>query len=87
MCVTLTDPFVGSSAIRLIGEMSATAAKLNVKSWNWDDPVLSKAFLETIESKIHSTDSLQQIAAMDALAAFGSSSDKGMQLTRWALVL
>lgn len=57
--------------------MSATAAKLNVKSWNWSDPVLSKAFLETIENKIESPEPLQQIAAMDALAAFGSSSDNG----------
>ncbi|KAF1324598.1 Heat repeat domain containing protein, partial [Globisporangium splendens] len=70
------DPFVGGSAIRLIGEVSAIAAKLNVQSWNWSDPVLSKAFLETIENKIQDSDSLQQIAAMDALAAFGSSSDK-----------
>uniref|UniRef100_K3WJW2 26S proteasome non-ATPase regulatory subunit 5 n=1 Tax=Globisporangium ultimum (strain ATCC 200006 / CBS 805.95 / DAOM BR144) TaxID=431595 RepID=K3WJW2_GLOUD len=74
------DPFVGGSAIRLIGEISATAAKLNVQSWNWSDPVLSKAFLETIESKMQGSDSLQQIAAMDALAAFGSSSDKELHL-------
>lgn len=77
LVATHLDPFVGGSAIRLIGEISATAAKLNVESWNWSDPVLSKAFLGTIENKIQSSDSLQQIAAMDALAAFGSSSDKG----------
>lgn len=57
--------------------MSATAARLNVKSWNWRDAVLSKAFLETLERKIESSVALEQIAAMDALAAFGSSSDQG----------
>ncbi|TYZ65373.1 hypothetical protein PybrP1_012697 [[Pythium] brassicae (nom. inval.)] len=74
------DPFVGGSAIRLVGEMSATAAKLSVTSWNWSDPVLSKAFLETIERKIESAEPLEQIAAMDALAAFGSSSENELHL-------
>lgn len=60
-----------------MGELSATAAKLHVTSWNWSDPVLSTAFLETIERKIESTEPLEQIAAMDALAAFGSSSENG----------
>lgn len=71
------DPFVGGNAIRLMGEVSATAAKLNMQSWSWRDPVLSKAFLTTIEDKIQSNDPLQQIAAMDAIASFGSSSEKG----------
>ncbi|KAG2533054.1 hypothetical protein JM16_000149 [Phytophthora kernoviae] len=71
------DPFVGGNAIRLVGEISATAASLNIESWSWSDATLSKAFLETVENKMQGTDSLQQIAAMDALAAFGSSSDKG----------
>ncbi|CAI5732922.1 unnamed protein product [Peronospora destructor] len=71
-----SDPFVGDNAIRLVGEISATAAKMNIETWSWSDTTLSKAFLETVESKMRSTDSLQQIAAMDALAAFGSSSDK-----------
>ncbi|EGZ23726.1 hypothetical protein PHYSODRAFT_541366 [Phytophthora sojae] len=74
------DPFVGGNAVRLVGEISATAASLNIESWSWGDATLSKAFLETVESKMQSTDSLQQIAAMDALAAFGSSSDKELQL-------
>lgn len=75
--VLRSDPFVGGNAVRLVGEISATAASLNIESWSWGDATLSKAFLETVESKMQSTDSLQQIAAMDALAAFGSSSDKG----------
>ncbi|POM59256.1 hypothetical protein PHPALM_32045, partial [Phytophthora palmivora] len=74
------DPFVGGNAVRLVGEVSATAASLNIESWSWSDATLSKAFLETVESKMQSTDSLQQIAAMDALAAFGSSSDKELHL-------
>ncbi|OWZ24637.1 hypothetical protein PHMEG_000243 [Phytophthora megakarya] len=74
------DPFVGGNAVRLVGEISATAASLNIESWSWSDATLSKAFLETVESKMQSTDSLQQIAAMDALAAFGSSSDKELHL-------
>ena len=73
----MVDPFIGDSAIRLIGEISASAAKQNVESWNWSDPMLSKAFLSTIETKIESRDDLQQIAAMDAIAAFASSSEKG----------
>ncbi|KAL4160057.1 hypothetical protein PRNP1_000628 [Phytophthora ramorum] len=74
------DPFVGGNAVRLVGEVSATAASLNIESWSWSDATLSKAFLETVESKMQSTDSLQQIAAIDALAAFGSSSDKELHL-------
>ncbi|ETI49598.1 hypothetical protein F441_06599 [Phytophthora nicotianae CJ01A1] len=74
------DPFVGGNAVRLVGEVSATAASLNIESWSWSDATLSKAFLETVESKMQSSDSLQQIAAMDALAAFASSSDKELQL-------
>ncbi|CAI5704320.1 unnamed protein product [Peronospora effusa] len=70
------DPFVGDNAIRLVGEISATAARMNIETWSWSDATLSKAFLKTVKSKMQSTDSLQQIAAMDALAAFGSSSDK-----------
>lgn len=76
----LQDPFVGDNVIRLVGEISATAARLNIETWSWSDATLSKAFLETVEGKMQSTDSLQQIAAMDALAAFGSSSDKGGRL-------
>lgn len=74
------DPFVGGNAIRLVGEVSATATNFNIESWCWSDARLSKAFLETVESKLQSSDSLQQIAAMDALAAFASSSDKELQL-------
>ncbi|KAG2765134.1 hypothetical protein PC129_g13190 [Phytophthora cactorum] len=74
------DPFVGGNAVRLVGEVSATAANLNIESWSWGDATLSKAFLETVESKMQSPDSLQQIAAMDALAAFASSSDKELHL-------
>ncbi|TMW63146.1 hypothetical protein Poli38472_002087 [Pythium oligandrum] len=74
------DPLIGDSALRLIGEISATAAKLNVESWNWNDPMLTKAFLSTIESKIESTDAMQQIAAMDAIAAFASTSEKELNL-------
>ncbi|KAF4042142.1 Proteasome non-ATPase 26S subunit [Phytophthora infestans] len=74
------DPFVGGNAVRLVGEVSATAASLNIQSWSWSDATLSKAFLETVERKMQSSDSLQQIAAMDALAAFASSSDKELQL-------
>ncbi|KAL3668051.1 hypothetical protein V7S43_006919 [Phytophthora oleae] len=74
------DPFVGGNAVRLVGEVSATAASLNIESWSWSDATLSKAFLGTIERKLQSSDSLQQIAATDALAAFGSSSDKELQL-------
>ncbi|KAJ8579081.1 hypothetical protein ON010_g108 [Phytophthora cinnamomi] len=70
------DPFVGGNAVRLVGEISAEAASLNIESWSWSDATLSKAFLETVEGKMQSADSLQQIAAMDALAAFGSSSGK-----------
>ena len=66
--------------IRLVGEISATAARMNIETWSWSDATLSKAFLETVESKMQSTDSLQQIAAMDALAAFGYSSDKGRRV-------
>jgi hypothetical protein len=76
----MVDPFVGGHVIRLIGELSAIAGKLNVASWNWSDPVLSKAFISTIETKIQTSDTLQQIAAMDALAAFGSSSEKELYL-------
>jgi hypothetical protein len=76
--VCYVDPFTGDSALRLIGEISATAANLNVESWNWNDPMLSKAFLSTIEEKVQSKDELQQIAAMDAIAAFASSSEKGL---------
>ncbi|RLN65665.1 hypothetical protein BBJ28_00001829 [Nothophytophthora sp. Chile5] len=72
-----SDLFVGGNAVRLVGEISATAAKLDIDSWSWSDATLSKAFLETVGAKLQSTDSLQQIAAMDALAAFGSSSEKG----------
>ncbi|KAG6959435.1 hypothetical protein JG687_00008774 [Phytophthora cactorum] len=68
------------NAVRLVGEVSATAANLNIESWSWGDATLSKAFLETVESKMQSPDSLQQIAAMDALAAFASSSDKELHL-------
>ncbi|CAH0519177.1 unnamed protein product [Peronospora belbahrii] len=78
--LTMTkDSFVGDNAIRLVGEISATAARLNIETWSWSDAMLSKAFMETIESKLQSTDTLQQIAVMDALAAFGSSSDKELQ--------
>ncbi|GMF17358.1 unnamed protein product [Phytophthora fragariaefolia] len=69
------------NAVRLVGEISATAASLSIESWSWGDATLSKAFLETVEGKMQSIDSLQQIAAMDALAAFGSSSDKGRHLS------
>ena len=67
--------------IRLVGEISATAARVNIETWTWGDATLSEAFLETVESKMKSSDSLQQIAAMDALAAFGSTSDKGERVT------
>ncbi|UIZ20843.1 hypothetical protein KXD40_001339 [Peronospora effusa] len=80
------DPFVGDNAIRLVGEISATAARMNIETWSWSDATLSKAFLKTVKSKMQSTDSLQQIAAMDALAAFGSSSDKGGQAMPVSLV-
>lgn len=43
--------------------------------------MLSKSFLSTIETKLQGTDELEQIAAMDAIAAFGSSSEKGMLQT------
>ncbi|DBA03453.1 TPA: hypothetical protein N0F65_002861 [Lagenidium giganteum] len=75
-----SDPFVGGSSVRLVGELSASAAKLEVKSWNWDDPALSKAFLSTIEQKAQSNDQQHQIAAMDAIAAFGASSEKELYL-------
>ncbi|RMX67871.1 hypothetical protein DD238_000355 [Peronospora effusa] len=81
-----SDPFVGDNAIRLVGEISATAARMNIETWSWSDATLSKAFLKTVKSKMQSTDSLQQIAAMDALAAFGSSSDKGGQAMPVSLV-
>ena len=71
------DPFVGGNVIRLVGEISATAARSNIESWSWSDATLSEAFLETVERKMQSSDALDQIAAMDALAAFGSTSDKG----------
>ncbi|KAG7402364.1 hypothetical protein PHYBOEH_000072 [Phytophthora boehmeriae] len=67
-------------AMTEVGEISATAASLNIESWSWSDATLSKAFLETVENKMQAADSLQQIAAMDALAAFGSSSDKEFHL-------
>ncbi|TDH70887.1 hypothetical protein CCR75_004994 [Bremia lactucae] len=75
-----SDPFVGGNAIRLVGEVSATAAALITESWAWGNATLSKAFLETVESKFQSPDSLQRMAAMDALAAFASSSEKGNEL-------
>ncbi|CAI5738706.1 unnamed protein product [Hyaloperonospora brassicae] len=78
--IVKSDPFVGGNVIRLVGEISATAARVNIKTWTWGDATLSDAFLETVESKMQSSDSLQQIAAMDALAAFGSTSDKEMHV-------
>uniref|UniRef100_A0AAV1UJ52 26S proteasome non-ATPase regulatory subunit 5 n=1 Tax=Peronospora matthiolae TaxID=2874970 RepID=A0AAV1UJ52_9STRA len=74
------DPFVGGNVIRLVGEISATAARSDIESWSWSDATLSEAFLETVERKMQSSDALDQIAAMDALAAFGSASDKELLL-------
>ncbi|KAL8024218.1 putative armadillo-like helical, 26S proteasome non-ATPase regulatory subunit 5 [Plasmopara halstedii] len=73
------DSFVGGNAVRLVGEVTATAANLNIDSRYWGDVALSKALLEAVESKIQSADSLQQVAAMDALAAFASSSEKELE--------
>ncbi|GLD93228.1 hypothetical protein PINS_up001820 [Pythium insidiosum] len=74
------DPFIGDSALRMIGEISATAATLSIDSWNWSDPMLSKTFLSTVEERLQSAEPLQQIAAMDAIAAFASTSERELKV-------
>ncbi|KAJ0408388.1 hypothetical protein P43SY_003114 [Pythium insidiosum] len=75
-----SDPLIGDSALRLIGEISATAATLHIDSWNWSDPMLSKTFIATIEERLQGSEPLQQIAAMDAIAAFASTSERELKV-------
>ncbi|KAF0698475.1 Aste57867_10898 [Aphanomyces stellatus] len=78
---TSHDPFIGGSSLRLIGKFSDLAASLGVESWNWTDAALSKAFLGAVEASLQGGgDPQQQIAAMDAIAAFASASDKELGL-------
>nr|CCA16303.1 conserved hypothetical protein [Albugo laibachii Nc14] len=74
------DPLFGTETLRFIGEMSTKVAELNVKGWNWGDPVLTQAFFDKVKDKIQDPDEIQQIAAMDAIAAFAASSHKELQV-------
>ena len=78
----MIDPLFGTETLRFIGEMSTKVAELNVKGWNWGDPVLTQAFFDKVKDKIQDPDEIQQIAAMDAIAAFAASSHKGEKLVR-----
>lgn len=66
--------------MRLVGEITASAAKLRISSISLTDPALLHAFLSTVDAKLQSTDAIQQIAAVDAISAFASSSEKGGNL-------
>ncbi|ETV68632.1 hypothetical protein, variant 1 [Aphanomyces astaci] len=80
LVATAAHPLVGGNALRLIGSFSTLAATHSVQSWNWKDAALAKAFLGAVESALQGGDPQKQIAAMDAVAAFASASDKELGL-------
>lgn len=73
----MIDPLVGTESLRFIGEVSTKVAELNVKCWNWGDPVLTQAFFDKVKDKLQDPEDIQKIAAMDAIGAFAASSYKG----------
>ncbi|CCI39753.1 unnamed protein product [Albugo candida] len=74
------DPLVGTESLRFIGEVSTKVAELNVKCWNWGDPVLTQAFFDKVKDKLQDPEDIQKIAAMDAIGAFAASSHKELQV-------
>lgn len=78
----MIDPLVGTESLRFIGEVSTKVAELNVKCWNWGDPVLTQAFFDKVKDKLQDPEDIQKIAAMDAIGAFAASSHKGESFIR-----